>query len=106
MGLAGVVTGLKRRGENLIFKLDDGTASIDVIVFGERKDNFRDLLVENAVLTRACACSSTTDIRRSHITCILIEEISEVDLFIISIWNSFVQRSCTHRQSLDLQIVA
>ena len=50
MGLAGLVTGLKRRGENLIFKLDDGTASIDVIVFGERKDNFRDLLVENAVL--------------------------------------------------------
>jgi len=48
--LAGLVTGLKRRGENLIFKLDDGTASIDVIVFGERKDNFRDLLVENAVL--------------------------------------------------------
>jgi DNA polymerase-3 subunit alpha len=50
MGLAGLVTGLKRRGENLIFKLDDGTASIDVIVFGERKDNFRDLLIENAVL--------------------------------------------------------
>ena len=50
IGLAGLVTGLKRRGENLIFKLDDGTASIDVIVFGERKDNFRDLLVENAVL--------------------------------------------------------
>ena len=50
MGLAGLVTGLKRRGENLIFKLDDGTASIDVIVFGERKDNFRNLLVENAVL--------------------------------------------------------
>ena len=48
--LAGLVTGLKRRGENLIFKLDDGTATIDVIVFGERKDNFRDLLVENAVL--------------------------------------------------------
>ena len=50
IGLAGLVTGLKRRGENLIFKLDDGTASIDVIVFGERKDNYRDLLVENAVL--------------------------------------------------------
>ena len=50
MGLAGLVTGLKRRGENLIFKLDDGTASIDVIVFGERKDNFRNLLIENAVL--------------------------------------------------------
>jgi len=50
IGIAGLVTGLKRRGENLIFKLDDGTASIDIIVFGERKDNFRDLLIENAVL--------------------------------------------------------
>ena len=50
MGLAGLITGLRRRGDNLIFKLDDGTASIDVIVFGERKDDFRDLLVENAVL--------------------------------------------------------
>ena len=50
IGLAGLATGLKRRGENLIFKLDDGTASIDVIIFGERKDNFKDLLVENAVL--------------------------------------------------------
>ena len=38
--LAGLVTGLKRRGENLIFKLDDGTASINVIVFGERKRQF------------------------------------------------------------------
>ena len=50
IGLAGLVTGLKRRGENLIFKLDDGTASIDVIIFGERRDAFRDLLVENAAL--------------------------------------------------------
>jgi len=50
IGLAGLVTGLKRRGENLIFKLDDGTASIDVIIFGERRDTFRDLLVENAAL--------------------------------------------------------
>jgi len=50
IGLAGLVTGLKRRGENLIFKLDDGTASIDVIIFGERREDFRDLLVENAAL--------------------------------------------------------
>ena len=50
IGLAGLVTGLKRRGKNTVFKLDDGTASIDVIVFGERRDDFRDLLVENAAL--------------------------------------------------------
>ncbi|MDP7327326.1 MAG: OB-fold nucleic acid binding domain-containing protein, partial [Prochlorococcaceae cyanobacterium ETNP7_MAG_30] len=44
MDIAGLVFDLKRRGNNLVFRLDDGTAIIDVIVFGENKDRFRDLI--------------------------------------------------------------
>jgi len=50
MDIAGLVFNVKRRGNNLVFRLDDGTAIIDAIVFGENKDRFRDLINNNAVL--------------------------------------------------------
>jgi DNA polymerase-3 subunit alpha len=50
MDIAGLVFDVKRRGNNLVFRLDDGTAIIDAIVFGENKDRFRDLINNNAVL--------------------------------------------------------
>jgi len=50
MEIAGLVFDVKRRGNNLIFRLDDGTAIIDAIVFGENRDRFRDLINNNAVL--------------------------------------------------------
>jgi len=48
--LAGLITNLKRRGNNYTFKIDDGSAVLEGIIFGEKKDEFRDLLNNNALL--------------------------------------------------------
>ena len=40
--VAGLITNLKRRGNNYTFKIDDGSAILEGIIFGERRDNFRD----------------------------------------------------------------
>ena len=48
--IAGLITTLKRRGNNYTFKIDDGTAVMEGIIFGERKDYFRDMLNDNSLL--------------------------------------------------------
>jgi len=48
--VAGLITNLKRRGNNYTFKIDDGSAILEGIIFGERRDNFRDLLNNNSLL--------------------------------------------------------
>jgi len=48
--IAGLITTLKRRGNNYTFKIDDGTAIMEGIIFGERKDYFRDMLDNNSLL--------------------------------------------------------
>ena len=48
--VAGLITNLKRRGNNYTFKIDDGSAILEGIIFGERRDNFRDLLSNNSLL--------------------------------------------------------
>ena len=39
--LAGLITDVKRRGNNLAFKIDDGTAMIEGIVFGEKIESLK-----------------------------------------------------------------
>ena len=48
--VAGLITNLKRRGNNYTFKIDDGSAILEGIIFGERRENFRDLLSNNSLL--------------------------------------------------------
>ena len=48
--IAGLITTLKRRGNNYTFKIDDGTAVMEGIIFGERKDYFREMLNNNSLL--------------------------------------------------------
>ena len=48
--IAGLITTLKRRGNNYTFKIDDGTAVMEGIIFGERKDYFKDMLNNNSLL--------------------------------------------------------
>ena len=48
--VAGLITNLKRRGNNYTFKIDDGSAILEGIIFGERRDDFRDLLKNNSLL--------------------------------------------------------
>ena len=39
--LAGLISDVKRRGNNLTFKIDDGTAMIEGIVFGEKMESLK-----------------------------------------------------------------
>ena len=48
--VAGLITNLKRRGNNYTFKIDDGSAILEGIIFGEKRENFRDLLSNNSLL--------------------------------------------------------
>ena len=48
--LAGLVSDVKRRGNNLAFKIDDGTAMIEGIVFGERMENLKEFITNNQLL--------------------------------------------------------
>ena len=48
--LAGLVSEVKRRGNNLAFKIDDGTAMIEGIVFGEKMESLKGNIVNNQLL--------------------------------------------------------
>ena len=48
--LAGLVSEVKRRGNNLAFKIDDGTAMIEGIVFGEKMESLKGSIVNNQLL--------------------------------------------------------
>ncbi len=48
--LAGLVTDVKRRGNNLAFKIDDGTATIEGIVFGERMESLKGFIRNSQLL--------------------------------------------------------
>ena len=48
--VAGLITNLKRRGNNYTFKIDDGSAVLEGIIFGERRADFRNLLNNNSLL--------------------------------------------------------
>ncbi len=48
--LAGLVSDVKRRGNNLAFKIDDGTAMIEGIVFGERMESLKGFITNNQLL--------------------------------------------------------
>ena len=48
--LAGLVSDVKRRGNNLSFKIDDGTAMIEGIVFGERMESLKGFIMNNQLL--------------------------------------------------------
>ena len=48
--LAGLVTDVKRRGNNLAFKIDDGTAMIEGIVFGERMESLKGFIRNSELL--------------------------------------------------------
>jgi len=48
--LAGLVSEVKRRGNNLAFKIDDGTAMIEGIVFGERMESLKGFITNNQLL--------------------------------------------------------
>ncbi len=48
--LAGLVSDVKRRGNNLAFKIDDGTAIIEGIVFGERMESLKGFIMNNQLL--------------------------------------------------------
>ena len=48
--LAGLVTDVKRRGNNLAFKIDDGTAMIEGIVFGERMESLKGFIRNSHLL--------------------------------------------------------
>ena len=48
--LAGLVSDVKRRGNNLAFKIDDGTAMIEGIVFGERMESLKGFISNSQLL--------------------------------------------------------
>ena len=48
--LAGLVSDVKRRGNNLVFKIDDGTAMIEGIVFGERMESLKGFIRNSQLL--------------------------------------------------------
>ena len=48
--LAGLITDVRRRGNNLAFKIDDGTALIEGIVFGEKMEKLKGMIVNNQLL--------------------------------------------------------
>ena len=48
--LAGLVSDVKRRGNNLAFKIDDGTAMIEGIVFGERMESLKGFIGNSQLL--------------------------------------------------------
>ena len=48
--LAGLVSEVKRRGNNLAFKIDDGTAMIEGIVFGEKMESLKGSIINNQLL--------------------------------------------------------
>tara|TARA_B100002052_G_scaffold34099_3_gene26284 strand:+ start:111 stop:3464 length:3354 start_codon:yes stop_codon:yes gene_type:complete len=48
--LAGLVSDVKRRGNNLAFKIDDGTAMIEGIVFGERMESLKGFIRNSHLL--------------------------------------------------------
>ena len=48
--LAGLVSDVKRRGNNLAFKIDDGTAMIEGIVFGERMESLKGFIRNSQLL--------------------------------------------------------
>ena len=48
--LAGLITDVKRRGNNLAFKIDDGTAMIEGIVFGEKMESLKGSITNNQLL--------------------------------------------------------
>jgi len=48
--LAGLISDVKRRGNNLAFKIDDGTAMIEGIVFGEKMESLKDSIMNNQLL--------------------------------------------------------
>ena len=48
--LAGLVSDVKRRGNNLAFKIDDGTAMIEGIVFGERMEILKGFIRNSQLL--------------------------------------------------------
>ncbi len=48
--LAGLVSDVKRRGNNLAFKIDDGTAMIEGIVFGERMESVKGFIRNSHLL--------------------------------------------------------
>mgnify|MGYP001259636127 FL=1 len=48
--LAGLVSDVKRRGNNLAFKIDDGTAMIEGIVFGEKMESLKGFIMNNQLL--------------------------------------------------------
>ncbi|GIS40594.1 MAG: hypothetical protein Ct9H90mP13_04400 [Pseudomonadota bacterium] len=45
--LAGLISDVKRRGNNLAFKIDDGTAMIEGIVFGEKMESLKGSIMNN-----------------------------------------------------------
>ena len=48
--LAGLISDVKRRGNNLAFKIDDGTAMIEGIVFGERMESVKGFIRNSHLL--------------------------------------------------------
>ena len=48
--LAGLISDVKRRGNNLAFKIDDGTAMIEGIVFGEKMESLKGSIMNNQLL--------------------------------------------------------
>ena len=48
--LAGLISDVKRRGNNLAFKIDDGTAMIEGIVFGERMESLKGFIRNSQLL--------------------------------------------------------
>ena len=48
--LAGLISDVKRRGNNLAFKIDDGTAMIEGIIFGEKMESLKGSIINNQLL--------------------------------------------------------
>ena len=48
--IAGLIMEPKRRGANLVFKIEDGTAVLDAIVFGEKRESFGELIQGQKIL--------------------------------------------------------
>ncbi len=48
--VAGLIMEPKRRGNNIVFKIEDGTAVLEAIIFGERREAFGELIQDKKIL--------------------------------------------------------
>ena len=48
--IAGLIMEPKRRGANVVFKVEDGTAVLDAIIFGEKRETFGELIQGQKIL--------------------------------------------------------